>query len=59
MTDEKKEKGQKEILVVSELPKTPTRIVTDEKGTEYELITVEEAVTRILKDVSDIKKAVA
>ena len=59
MTDEKKEKMQKKFLVVSEIPKQEVRTVKDEQGNEYEIMTVEEALTEIFKSIKKIEGSVA
>ena len=46
-------------LVVTELPKQEVKTVTNEKGEEFELLTIDEALTEILQKINDIKKAVA
>ena len=55
MTEEKIK--EKNILVVSELPKKEIRNIIDDKNEEYELLTTEEALTELLKSLKKIEKA--
>ena len=55
MVEDKKEI---KILVVKELPQEPMRLVKGEDGSEYNLITIEEAIMNIMEDVKQIKKSV-
>lgn len=53
-----KTKKEKEILVVNELPSQQIKEYTDEKGTEFQLITIDEALTELINNTRKIKKAV-
>lgn len=53
MTEEKKT----DFLIVNELPQVPVKRYTGEDGTEYDLITITEALKEILKDIKEIKKS--
>lgn len=55
----KEEKNKKGILVVSELPTQQIRTLVDKEGIEYEVLTIEEAITELLTHVRQIKKSVA
>ena len=55
----KEEKTKKSILVVSELPTQQIRNAIDKDGNEYDVLTIEEALTEILNLVRQIKKSVA
>ena len=57
--EEIKEDNKKGILVVSELPTQQVRSGLDKDGNEYDLITIEEALTELLTHVRQIKKSVA
>lgn len=57
MTDKKKEAP--ELHVVTQLPTEEQRNLTDADGKEHEFETVEEALTKLRKDVEQIKKSVA
>ncbi len=53
------EKEQEEkILVVPELPQTPTRKVQGEDGNIYNLITMNEAIQEILEITRELKKGI-
>lgn len=54
---ENKEKEIEKTLVVKDLPQTQVRRVTGEDGKEYNLVTVEEAITEILDKVTELSKA--
>ena len=54
---EKKEDTKKGVLVVSELPVQQLREVIIKDNT-FEVVTVDEALSEILKSVREIKKAV-
>lgn len=53
MTEEKKT----DFLIVNELPQVPVKRYTGEDGTEYDLITITEALKEILKDIKEIRKS--
>lgn len=55
MVEDKKEVRT---LVVKELPQEPMRLVKGDDGSEYHLITIEEAIINIMEDVKQIKKSV-
>ena len=55
----KEEKTKKGILVVSELPTQQIRTLVDKDANEYEVLTIEEALTELLTHVRQIKKSVA
>lgn len=56
-TEEKKE--VKELLVLKELPTIETRgIVNKETGEEFEVLTIEEALSEILKNIRELRKSV-
>lgn len=57
MTEEKLK--EKNIVVVSELPKKEIKSFTDDKNDEYELLTIEEALTEIYKSIKKIERSVA
>ena len=44
------------VLVVAQLPTQPTNRVKDESGAEYNLVTIEEALTEILEIARQLKK---
>jgi hypothetical protein len=54
---ENKEKEIEKTLVVKDLPQTQIRRVTGEDGNEYNLVTVEEAITEILEKITELSKA--
>jgi len=51
-----KEKEERKIAVVSELPNVPTRIAVGDDKEEYELITRDEALTEILQTTRELKE---
>lgn len=53
-----KEKKERSTLVVRELPKAELRVGTDNSDNEYNLLTIEEALTKLLSDVEEVKKGV-
>ena len=53
----KEEKKDVNFLVVKELPKQEIKKFTDEEGKEYEVLTIEEALTEILTKITEIHKA--
>lgn len=53
MVEEKKT----DFLIVNELPQVPVKRYTGEDGTEYDLITITEALKEILKDIKEIRKS--
>jgi hypothetical protein len=57
MTEEKKQEKEKNILVVTELPKREIKNFTDDKNEEFELITIDEALTEIYKSVRRLERA--
>ena len=60
MPEEKEVKEEApELLVVRELPTTQVRNAEGDNGKRYDLVTIEEAVTEILKLAREIKLAVA
>jgi len=56
---EKPKEDKKEInfLVFRDVPKQEIRKFTDDGGKEYEVLTVEEALTEILTKITEIHKA--
>jgi hypothetical protein len=56
--EEDKPKKKKQVLVVSQLP-TQTIRSANYEGEDYELLTYDEAITEILRNVRDIKRAIA
>jgi len=56
---EKPKEDKKEInfLVYRDVPKQEIRKFTDDDGKEYEVLTVEEALTEILTKITEIHKA--
>ena len=54
--EEAKTEEVEEVLVVPELPQVPTRTVTDETGKSFTLITIPEALKKLMDDVEKIKK---
>lgn len=54
----KKEEKSTKTLVVRELPTQAMNTVTDDKGNDYSLMTVEEALTEILEIVKSLKAGV-
>jgi len=53
------EKEQEEkLLIVSELPQVPTRIVDGSDGSKYNLVTVTEAIKEILEISRELKKGI-
>lgn len=46
----KAKENPRRLIVVKELPLVPTRVVRDEAGELVDLITVEEALTKIMED---------
>jgi hypothetical protein len=57
MTEETKQTKEKNILVVTELPKREIKNFTDDKNEEFELITIDEALTEIYKSVKRLERA--
>lgn len=57
--EEIKDEIKKRILVRDEVPKQEVRTVIDEEGNQYEVLTIEEALTEILENIRQIKKSVA
>lgn len=57
--EENKEETKKSVLVVNNLPTQVIRSGRDDDGKEYDLMTIEEALTEILQSVREIKKSVA
>ena len=53
----KEEKKETNFLIVKDLPKQEIRKFTDDEGKEYEVLTIEEALTEILTKVTEIHKA--
>jgi hypothetical protein len=52
-----KSEMKKELLVVGKLPQQDLhKIVNEEQNTEYELVTIEEALTELLSSVREILK---
>lgn len=45
------------ILVMDEIPKQDVRIVTDDSGNKYEVVTTAEAIQEILEKIRKIEKA--
>ena len=45
------------ILVMDEIPKQDVRIVTDDSGNKYEVVTTAEAIQEILEKIRKIDKA--
>ena len=56
MKEEKAEAKEKEILIVPELPQQTMKTAMDDKGNEYELMTIAEALNIMFKDIKDLKK---
>lgn len=52
-----KKEVKPETLVVAELPKYPTRQIKDAEGNQFDLLTIDEAITEIYKDVKQILAA--
>jgi hypothetical protein len=47
----KQEETERKVLVVREIPRVEVRVMRDDKtGEEFDLITIEEALTRIMND---------
>lgn len=59
MVEEKKKEIVREILVMTEMPKQEVRMLTDKDGKEYEVISIEEALSEIVNNIRIIKKSVA
>lgn len=55
---EETKKEEPETLVVSKLPKQEIRQGVDDNGNEYNLETIEEAITIMRKQIDDIHKAI-
>ena len=55
----KEEKNKKGVLVVSELPTQQLRSLVDKEGTEYDVLTIDEALTELVNNIRQIKKSVA
>lgn len=58
MTEEEKKKSVKEkaTLVVTQLPTEQVRNALGNDGKEYELVTIEEAITEILEKVRKLER---
>lgn len=59
MKEDKQEKIDKKVLVVQELPTQQLRSIKDQDGNEYDVLTMQEALTEILENTRQIKKSVA
>lgn len=55
-TKAKKEEKIQKTIVVAQLPTQPVNKATDEKGNEFNLLTVDEALTEILETIRALKK---
>lgn len=54
MAKEETQEEDREFYVVSQLPQQPARVGINEKGTEVDLIPIEEALTEILEKIREI-----
>ena len=54
--EKKIEEKPRDLLVVAELPRQPVKIGSDGDGKEYDLYTIEEAMTEMLKLLRQIQK---
>lgn len=50
------EEKKTDLLIVNELPQVPVRKYTGEDGTEYDLMTITEALKEIREDIKAIKE---
>ena len=54
--DKKSVKTEKKTVVVNQLPTEQIRNVSDKDGNEFELLTIEEAITEILEKIRKLEK---
>jgi hypothetical protein len=48
---------EKKIVVMTELPKQEVTQIIDKEGQEYDVITIETALTMLIEDIKSIKKS--
>ena len=57
--EDKKKEIELDLIVVPTLPQQPIRETVDNDGKKYGIITIDEALTEMLRILKEIKKSVA